>query len=203
MNQENLTTGIDLAAPGGDTSCEILVIDNKQRRKLFGYCKAAWEAEGSPGTFEDWRHGQQQLCGVSSLKYAPREAFFTLVQHYTEILRKHEDRKQEARSANANSRRVLLIEGCKNQPQIRKINALLVDMSLSWEYADSMSDRMFKVRQVQHCDSLQLRAIISALVKRQQKQGGRRSEPKKREQGTPKAEGLQVEMFPHSSGAPR
>ena len=205
---------VDSVSPEGDQPVEVLMIDDKQRRKLFGYAKAAWTAAGSPGDFNNWRHEQQQLCGVSSLKFAPREKFFELVQLYSGIIRAAEGKAGETPAvqaasnkpssgptyadgslitANSNSRRVLIVESCSNQPQLRKINALLVDQSLSWEYADSIALRMFKVKQVQWCNAKQLQAVISALTKRQQKKGGRR---------TPKAE--QTEMFPRSKpGAPQ
>lgn len=155
-----------------DTTCNMQITD-EQRKKIFGYAKAAWEAAGAPGRFDDWRHEQQQACGVSSLKYCVKEQYFTLVQHYTGIIRAIEEAKREGRSANANSRRVLIIDGCKNKAQIGKINALLVDQSLAWEYADAMALRMFKVKRVEHCDARQLRAVIAALVKNQQRHGGR------------------------------
>jgi hypothetical protein len=117
---------------------------------------------------------------VSSLKYCVKEQYFKLVQHYTEIIRRVEEAKAPRYkdgtpiTANSNSGRVLMIEGCMNQPQLRKINALLVDQSLAWEYADAIAANMFKVKRVEFCDSRQLRAVISALAKRQQKKGGRR-----------------------------
>lgn len=179
-NGKTYTVGIDPGSPEGDRSVEVMKIDDTQRRKLFGYAKAAWEAEGSPGNFNEWRHEQQQACGVSSLKFAVKEQYFKLVQHFMEIIRTAEEAKAPKYkdgtpiTANSHSRRVLIIDGCANQPQLRKINALLVDQSLSWEYADSIATNMFGVKQVQWCDGRQLRAVISALMKRQKRHGGRR-----------------------------
>ena len=201
---EGYQVGIDPAHPGGDQSVDLSITD-EMRRKIFGYAKAAWEAVGAPEPFNDWRHEQQQACGISSLKFATKPDFFKLVQHYMGIVREAEERKAGGTpavrttnkaggspagrtykdgtpiTANSNSSRVLMLEGCANEPQLRKINALLVDQSLSWEYADAMALRMFKVKQVQWCDGRQLRAVIAALTKRQQKHGGRRETAKPKE----------------------
>ena len=57
-------------------------------------------------------------------------------------------------------------------PQIGKIEALLADNNLSWGYAHAIAKRMYKIERVQWCDTMQLRAIISALVKKANKKNG-------------------------------
>ncbi|MBN2684985.1 MAG: DUF1018 domain-containing protein [Pontiellaceae bacterium] len=157
-------------------------MDDRQRKKLFGVAQAAWRASGSPGTFEAWRHEQQALLGVKSLKGAPREMFFKLLHHYMDLLPETSSEgempaERDGAEPLAKAHRVVSISN-RTDPQIRKVNALLVDQSLSWEYADGIAYRMFKVRRVEWCNAPQLRALISALTKRQQKRGGRRTPPK-------------------------
>lgn len=51
-------------------------------------------------------------------------------------------------------------------PLISKIGALLADMKLPWSYANGIAKQMYKVQRVDWCDTAQLRAIITALIKR-------------------------------------
>jgi phage gp16-like protein len=62
--------------------------------------------------------------------------------------------------------------------QMRKVEALLTDMELPWDYADNIAKRMFgnSVLRVDTLNKMQMRAVIAALVKRQQTHGGRRTE---------------------------
>ena len=53
--------------------------------------------------------------------------------------------------------------------ELTKVEALLAEDGLAWGYADGIAKRMFKVEKVQWCNAEQLRAVITALVKRQQK----------------------------------
>lgn len=55
-----------------------------------------------------------------------------------------------------------------NQSMIGKIGALLADMKLPWSYADGVAKRMFGRDRVQWCEAEELRAVIAALVKRQE-----------------------------------
>jgi len=173
---------------------EILLIDDAQRRKLFGYAKAAWEAEQPSLSFNEWRHEQQQSLGISSLKFAPRESFFTMVHHYKDILEKHEEEKQHGAVqkpiGSVKGRKQLNVEGRTTTPQLKKIEALIIDLGLTWEYVDGMSRHMFKVRFVEHCKSKQLRAIITALVVKQKKTVGKRATAQPDPQG---------ELFPQSA----
>lgn len=60
------------------------------------------------------------------------------------------------------------------RPLIAKIGALLTDMQLSWEYAHGIARQMYKREKVQWCTPQELRGIVAALVKRQQKAGKER-----------------------------
>lgn len=48
-------------------------------------------------------------------------------------------------------------------PLLRKIGALLVEMKLTWNYADGIARRMFKVDCVSWCAADQLHSIVAAL----------------------------------------
>lgn len=54
-------------------------------------------------------------------------------------------------------------------PLYSKIGALLADMKLSWGYADGIAKQMYKVDNLGWCKQNQLRGIITALVKNQEK----------------------------------
>lgn len=59
-----------------------------------------------------------------------------------------------------------------NDEQLRKIEALLADMGLSWSYADAIAKRMWKVERVAWVRSWpRKRAIITALTYEQRKRG--------------------------------
>jgi len=59
------------------------------------------------------------------------------------------------------------------EPQLKKIEALLADMKLSWAYADAMAKHMFKVEKVAWLkEGKQYQAVITALVKKQAKLNG-------------------------------
>lgn len=57
--------------------------------------------------------------------------------------------------------------------QLKKVEAMLLDANLTWAYADGIAKRMFGIERVSWCDSQQLRAIITALVKKAQREGRR------------------------------
>lgn len=55
------------------------------------------------------------------------------------------------------------------QALMDKIEALLTDGGYPWEYAESMAKHMYKVDALTFCDGRQIRGIITALTKNQQK----------------------------------
>lgn len=55
------------------------------------------------------------------------------------------------------------------QALMDKVEALLTDGGYPWEYAESMAKHMYKVDALTFCDGRQLRGIITALTKNQQK----------------------------------
>lgn len=162
-----------------------------QRKKLFGYIKAAWEASGSPGKLEGWRHQQQADLGIYSLSTATKVDFFRFVQHCTEIIRQAEENKPPkpalSKKGPAGGRPKGIMEWTGDQLALMtKVEALLADMKLPWDYADGIAKRMYGVGcfRVDMCDAKQMRGVITALTKRQQKKGGRRVKPAKtQEQG--------------------
>ena len=54
---------------------------------------------------------------------------------------------------------------CDGNPQLRKIEALLADNGLPWSYADGIARQMYEKDRVAFCDSVELSAIITALIK--------------------------------------
>jgi len=132
---------------------------------MFAIMKAAWEAAGSPGEFDAWRHEQQQLCGVATLSECTVENYQRLRVHF-DWLMKHAQKPQQGRQVR--------MDGQPCEAQLRKVYALLTDMSLSWEYADGMAARMYGQKRTEQLKPSELRGLISALTKRQQKHGGRR-----------------------------
>ena len=56
-------------------------------------------------------------------------------------------------------------KNCDGRPQLRKIEALLADNGLPWSYADGIARQMYDKDRVAFCDSVELAAIITALIK--------------------------------------
>ena len=54
-------------------------------------------------------------------------------------------------------------------PLLSKIGAILADLKLPWSYADSIAKHMYQVDKVRWLYPDQLRSVVVALVKRQQK----------------------------------
>ena len=54
---------------------------------------------------------------------------------------------------------------CDGNPQLRKIEALLADNGLPWSYADGIARQMHDKDRVAFCDSVELTAVITALIK--------------------------------------
>lgn len=55
------------------------------------------------------------------------------------------------------------------QPQLRKIEALLADMRLPWSYADAIARQMYRVERVAWLHGDQLGSVITALIKERAK----------------------------------
>lgn len=53
--------------------------------------------------------------------------------------------------------------GVTRQPLMNKVEALLADNGLHWNYAHSMAQRMFKVEKIDWLDPHQLRKLVAAL----------------------------------------
>jgi hypothetical protein len=152
------------------------IITDGQRKRLFGLAKEAWEASGSPGDFNYWRHEQQKLCGVDSLSGCSFDSYHRLCVGFEWII------KNAVRHGQTQTeRRTVRMEGQPCEGQLRKVYALLTDMSLSWEYADGMAARMYGQKRAEQLKPSELRGLISALMKRQMKHGGRREPARTKE----------------------
>lgn len=55
------------------------------------------------------------------------------------------------------------------QAQMDKIEALLTDASKPWEYAEALTKHMYKVDKLTFCTATQLRGVITAITKHEQK----------------------------------
>ncbi len=55
------------------------------------------------------------------------------------------------------------------KPLMSKIEALLADMQLPWSYATGIAKKMYAIERLEFCNEQQLRSVVSALVKKQQK----------------------------------
>lgn len=55
-------------------------------------------------------------------------------------------------------------------PLLTKVEALLADQGLPWSYAAGIARQMYQREKLEFCDQRQLRGVITALVKRQQKE---------------------------------
>jgi hypothetical protein len=175
-------------------------IDNAQRRKIFALVKEAYPKSGTTLTADRWRRELQQDLGIESLSCCPAEKGLQLMNRLHRICGdkppgvpqdccgKVSDHSRPATNQKssignrqskgpAGGRPKGILEWSGDQhAQMTKVEALLADMELSWNYADSIAKRMFgnSVLRVDTLDRRQMTAVISALVKRQKKKGGRR-----------------------------
>ncbi len=56
-------------------------------------------------------------------------------------------------------------------PLLHKIEAIILDMGLTWTYADGISKRVCKVDKTEWCNSAQLRKVVAALMYHQKRHG--------------------------------
>jgi phage gp16-like protein len=155
-------------------------IDTETRRKIFGLLKTAHEKSGSPLSLEDFRKQQQLAVGIASLSDCPASFGLKLLNRLHRIIQESEDKGQVAEAsrngAAMKAARTVRMDGHPFEGQLKKVYALLTDQSLSWEYADGMAARMYKQKRVEQLKPNELRGLIAALTKRQQKHGGRREQ---------------------------
>ena len=92
-------------------------------------------------------------CTVAALK----KVIEHMEQHGFKVTpaKKHQTKKPDAAKAK--------------QALMDKIEALLTDGGYPWEYAESMAKHMYKVDALTFCDGRQLRGIITALTKNNEK----------------------------------
>jgi hypothetical protein len=153
----------------GDT---MKTIDDATRRKIFALLKEAHEKSGSPLSLEDFRHQQQLAVGIASLSDCPASFGLKLLNRLHRII--DGERTDRTEPTPQTERRTVRVEGQPCEGQLRKVFALLTDMSLSWEYADGMAARMYGQKRTEQLRPNELRGLIAALTKRQMKHGGRR-----------------------------
>ena len=150
-------------------------ISDADRRKIFALLKEAHEADKSPLSLEDYRYMHQMEVGITSLSDCPASFGLKLMNRLHRVIQDAEPALAVVHpSAGGEPKRTVRMEGQPCEAQLRKVYALLTDMGLSWEYGDSMTERMYKQKRVEQLQPGELRGLIAALTKRQQKHGGRR-----------------------------
>lgn len=108
-----------------------------------------------------YRHILWQVTGKESSRDCTAASLRKVVDHMETLgftvtpAKKHQSKKPDA----AKSKQAL----------IDKIEALLTDGGYPWEYAEKLARHMYKVDALTFCDAKQLRGIITALTKQQQK----------------------------------
>lgn len=60
-----------------------------------------------------------------------------------------------------------------SSPQLKKIEALLTEANRPWEYARSMTEKMYQKKRLEFCNSRELGGIITALIKDAERHGRR------------------------------
>ncbi|MFA5688598.1 MAG: phage protein GemA/Gp16 family protein [Kiritimatiellales bacterium] len=152
-------------------------IGNDERKKIFVKVKEAWTAAGRPKEINLWRYEQMEICGIPSLGECSIEDARRFWIHLVWIIKQAKnDPRAKRKQGPAGGRPKGIIDWSENKEQLEKVGALLADQGLAWDYADGIAKRMFgaSVLRVDTLDRKQLRAVIAALTKRQQKHGGRR-----------------------------
>lgn len=110
------------------------------------------------GTYREMLY---QVTGKSSSKDCTaatlRKVVDQMEQHGFKVTpaKKHQTKKPDAAAAK--------------KALVDKIEALLTDGAKPWEYAESMAKHMYKVDALTFCNTRQLRGIITALTKHEQK----------------------------------
>lgn len=108
-----------------------------------------------------YRHILWQVTGKESSRDCTTASLRKVVDHMETLgfkvtpAKKHQTKKPDA----ARSKQALM----------DKIEALLTDGGYPWEYAQKLAKHMYKVDALTFCDGRQLRGIITALTKQQQK----------------------------------
>ncbi len=110
------------------------------------------------GTYREMLY---QVTGKNSSKDCTAAALRKVVVHMEQHgftvtpAKKHQAKKPDAAAAK--------------KALVDKIEALLTDGAKPWEYAESMAKHMYKVDALTFCTPRQLRGIITALTKHNQK----------------------------------
>ncbi len=175
-------------------------IDTAQRKRIFGLTKAAYERSGCSLSLDGFRHEQMDALGIESLSDCPAAMGLKLMNRLHRMIEPQNieqgmsnaegkptstfcgsefDVRHSAKRGPAGGRPKGIMEWSGAQyAQMTKVEALLTDMRLPWDYADSIAKRMFgaSVLRVDTLNGKQLRSVIAALMKRQMKTGGRRTE---------------------------
>lgn len=104
----------------------------------------------------DYRAMLWAVAQVTSAKDLDWRGRRRVIDHLVELKRHQRVRKgYPGRPANTDE-----------NPQLRKIEALLADQNLPWRYADGIAKRMYGKDRVQLCSARELAGVITALSKK-------------------------------------
>lgn len=119
-------------------------------------------AKARVGMTDEEYLGMLQSLGVGSSKELDQAGFDVAMERFKAAgFRKfHKSAKKSGMDKPPAKEKARLLD---------KVSALLADMELPWAYADALAQRMYRVRMVRWCGAEQLRGIITALVKKQEK----------------------------------
>jgi phage gp16-like protein len=116
-------------------------------------------------TDEAYRAMLQDVAGVSSAAELDPAGLRAVLDHMRSLGFVDGKVKRSHRGRPHN------LDSVERGAQLGKVEAMLLDANLPWTYADGIAKRMFGIERVGWCDSQQLRAVITALVKKAQREG--------------------------------
>lgn len=109
---------------------------------------------------DTYRQMLKNIGGVDSAKDLDNAGLSNVIKHLRKSGAKFQSAKHGKKPHNLNS---LTAETAK---LLGKVEALLTDMKLSWNYADGIAKQMYKKDALAFCSSHELIGIITALTKR-------------------------------------
>lgn len=124
--------------------------------------------------FDEWRHAEALRCCGRRIAQATNNDYRRLANWFMALSKPAQPfapAKAAARTEPATAK-TLLVAGearafsADRSAQGSKVQALLVDNGLTWAYADAIAERMYGIARVEWCRSIELRGVITALVKR-------------------------------------
>ena len=111
-----------------------------------------------------YREMLQNVAGVKSSKDLDQAGFDAVIKNLQGLGAEFTSHKRAGKKPHN------LDSQAAKAKQMKKIEALLADMKLGWEYAAPIAKQMYKKEALEFCSGAELRGITTALVMRQRKQ---------------------------------